>query len=105
MSNYIDRQAAIEAIKRLILPQTKGETMAEEINRVAWRCAINCAEEIIGHLPTIEAEPVKRGKWIKISDRNYKCSVCGDWWSGEEKEIKTFIYCPNCGAKMEEEEA
>ena len=58
MSDYIDRQAAIDAIERLILPQTKGETAAEEIKRVAWRCAINCAEEMIGHLPTVE--PVVR---------------------------------------------
>lgn len=66
MTDYIDRQAAIEAIEKLILPQTKGETMAEEINRVAWRCAINCAEEMIGHLPTIEVEPVTRCRDCKF---------------------------------------
>lgn len=106
MSDYIDRQAAIEAIERLILPQTKGETAAEEINRVAWRCAINCAEEMIGHLPSAEVEPVKRGKWIYDNQFHWyraSCSECGymratdikaDNWNG-------WKYCPNCGAKME----
>lgn len=60
MNDLISRQAAIDAIERLILPQTKGETAAEEINRVAWRCAINCAEEMIGHLPSAE----RRGRWV-----------------------------------------
>lgn len=81
-----------------------------------WNDAIDTIVEVA---PTIEAdikcedcktitalkaalEPVKRGKWIKISDRNYKCSACGDWWSGEEEEIKSLKYCPNCGARMPE---
>lgn len=54
MGDCISRQAAIDAIEKLFLPQTKGETAAEEINRVAWRCALNCAEKMIGDLPTIE---------------------------------------------------
>lgn len=54
---------------------------------------------------TIEAEPVKHGRWIEkqqaISyceddvDVFYKCSVCGCQCCGESP------YCPNCGAKME----
>ncbi len=50
--------------------------------------------------PTIEAEPVKHGKWKKI--QNFaQCSECKhevNWGS------KDFLspYCPNCGAKMDE---
>ena len=106
MSDLISRQAAIDAIERLILPQVKGETAAEEINRVAWRCAINCAEEVIGHMPSAEVEPVKRGKWIYDNQFDLyraSCSECGykrvtdikaEKWNG-------WKYCPNCGAKME----
>lgn len=100
MSDLISRQAAIDAIERLILPQTKGETMAEEINRVAWRCAINCAEEMIGHLPSIE--PVKHGEWrdYPIADGCLQCSICGVLRIGGPSN-----FCPNCGAKMDAEEA
>lgn len=90
MSDLISRQAAIDAIERLILPQVKGETAAEEINRVAWRCAINCAEEMIGHLPSAE----RHGRW-ELYDI---CSVCG-----AQAEQQTN-YCPNCGAKMVNED-
>lgn len=49
--------------------------------------------------PTIEAEPVRSGRWNKI--QNFaKCSECMhevNWGS------KDFLspYCPNCGAKMD----
>lgn len=56
--------------------------------------------------PTIDAVPVVRGEWVKSDD--YKgwlvCSACHDcyvdnaWVNG-----KKWRYCPNCGAKMDEE--
>ena len=48
--------------------------------------------------PQVEAEPVRRGRWIKMSDADgifYACSECGEW----HKE--TSNYCPNCGAQTE----
>ncbi len=45
--------------------------------------------------PTIEAEPVKHGKWIRYNGE-YICSECHRCNS-----TMTF-YCPNCGAKMDE---
>lgn len=61
--------------------------------------------EFVENAPTIEAEPVKHGRWIeersgKVLDLvKYHCSECGRWqtWSN-------FPYCPNCGAKMDEVE-
>lgn len=59
--------------------------------------AINKALE----LPTIEAEPVKQGRWIENSDpgqninEHYMCSECGCTfhnWANDN-------YCPNCGSK------
>ncbi len=94
MTDLISRQAAIDAIERLILPQVKGETAAEEINRVAWRCAINCAEEMIGHLPPAE----RHGRWID----GWICSQCGETYHTNGAEYG-WNYCPNCGALMTDE--
>ncbi len=91
MDDLISRQAAIDAIEKLILPQVKGETAAEEINRIAWRCAINCAEEMIGHLPSAE----RHGRWLYDDGAMHKCSVCG------ELSCCTSHYCRECGAKMD----
>lgn len=57
--------------------------------------------DVINAEPTVDAVPVKHGKWI---DRNgaivapfwerYECSECG-------ARSDNSKYCPNCGAKME----
>ena len=54
----------------------------------------------IENAPTIEAEPVRHGRWIEKIGRA-KCSVCGDeCWADSAME---YSYCPNCGAKMDGE--
>ncbi len=69
----------------------------------------NCIDDVIEAAPTIEAEPVKRGKWIYDNQFHWyraSCSECGykrvtdikaEKWNG-------WKYCPNCGAKMDAEE-
>lgn len=60
-----------------------------------------CKADIAGlrSYPTINAEPVRHGKWVKKneSSRIIKCTECG-----REKIFKEN-YCPNCGAKMDGE--
>ena len=50
-------------------------------------------------------DPVKHGKWIEEPGM-FMCSVCGDAW-GEENEdwVMSFRYCPNCGAKIDDDTA
>ena len=48
----------------------------------------------------IEVIVPKRGEWINLHNGKWKCSECG---------IEVLIYakgnfCPNCGAKMREED-
>lgn len=58
---------------------------------------------LIDEQPTIEAEPVRHGKWMthrtRIHDGEWYCSVC-DY---EPTVFEGTKYCPNCGAKMEVE--
>lgn len=61
-----------------------------------------------GH--TIEAEPVKHGKWFELtecSNEGVYCSVCHkkvykvDYaWCVKKNKVRSN-YCPNCGAKMD----
>ena len=51
--------------------------------------------------PTVDAEPVRHGKWTKIPSTDIgTCSCCGDKWGS----VSVMNYCPNCGAKMGEKE-
>jgi len=54
---------------------------------------------LIDEAPTIEAEPVRHGKWIEypIAYGMNQCSECGVLRFGESN------YCPNCGARMDAE--
>lgn len=49
--------------------------------------------------PTIDAEPVRHGKWNILEGMPTQCSLCGYY-----VKQKTFKYCPYCGAKMDKEE-
>ena len=57
--------------------------------------------ESVRTAPTIEAEPVKHGRWVRYLDFWRKCSLCGSSWHEQWVMGKTLNYCPNCGAKMD----
>lgn len=89
------------------------------IEKCRYWCVVEGPEEIfIGTLkslldkqPTVDAKPVRYGRWIKMTGMlppeyhgHYCCSEC-EWhmkglrnsWTREEE----LLYCPNCGARME----
>lgn len=60
----------------------------------------------IDEAPTIESEPVKHGRWeehICFDDGFWICSNC-KFVSQATAAPKLYRYCPNCGAKMDEED-
>lgn len=58
--------------------------------------------------PTIDAVPVRKGKWIRTGRTNIyggielQCPFCGD--EVMVSQIEDEIYCRHCGAKLREEE-
>lgn len=74
--------------------------------------------------PTIEAEPVRHGRWEwfeewnpstpdhprECEDCGWRCSECktaledvvGGYWDNPDEEPKLY-YCPNCGVRMDKE--
>ena len=54
--------------------------------------------EIIDTEPTIEAEPVRHGRWINDElHGKYNCTCCN---KGTWRGFGVFDFCPKCGAKM-----
>ena len=56
-------------------------------------------------LPTVDAVPVRHGKWLpenRTMDAYWVCSCCG-FPSEAHGAFKIYKYCPNCGARMDEE--
>lgn len=57
----------------------------------------------IKSLPSAEVKSERHGRWIRLDNGKFKCSVCGI-----EEHVPTAFgspciwnYCPNCGAKMD----
>jgi len=103
---------------RLIDPKMSIDTIKSYI--VVWDCK-GClpyggtqhnvmAVDDLEYLPTIEAEPVRHGRWIPTEYDAYadgvpvwdkwECSECGHEHKGEEGTLTAF--CPDCGAYMKE---
>ena len=57
----------------------------------------NCIDDVIDEQPTIEAEPIKHGRWERYLKEGlpWKCSECGSRYTVQ------WNYCPNCGARMD----
>ena len=66
--------------------------------------AVGICEAHIMEMPTIDAAPVKHGRW-EPSEKYFgynKCSVCADCYIDPEWAMNgKWHYCPNCGAKMD----
>lgn len=64
---------------------------------------------VLDTLPTIEAEPVRHGRWEDRANPQWPaydirhCSVCG--WNIPKTKLRNkdanWNYCPHCGAKMD----
>lgn len=94
MADLIDRQA-------LGIGRAKRDAFENPAYADGWNSAI----EIIKNAPTIEAEPVKHGRWVSQCCYN-TCSACGVsicMWD-DDGYIQNFAYCPKCGAKMDGKE-
>ena len=73
---------------------------ADAIPKVSWDQKEEAAfRETINKMPTIEAESVRRGRWIVWyhgeDGFSFNCSECGTpigWRTN---------FCPNCGANMD----
>ena len=72
------------------------------MNRIDHDTAFSALlEELLDEQPTIDAEPVRHGKWIYHIDsesigETWICSEC----NGEE--LCKTKFCPYCGARMDE---
>lgn len=105
MPELIDKQASMKAI-------CDGCFKSRAVD-LELRCRGTCnVIDILQQQPTIEAEPVRLGRWIEVTkhrDENgtiltdYECSECFAMLKDSyPEEIEGERFCYNCGADMRE---
>ena len=96
MAQYIDRESA------MLLPELPKEYRNYQTDNLddayeqGWHDALCCLE----HIPAADVAPVRHGRWICVdtdTEQFFLCNRC------KKKEYWESNYCPNCGAKMNEE--
>lgn len=97
-------------MSRLIDADALKKIMCEDCDNIHL-CTDSPACETVNQIenaPTVDAEPVRQGRWIRKESKRcywYECSECGypppldrykhEWFSD---------YCPHCGARTDEVE-
>lgn len=78
-------------------PTVDAQSEIDRLNRLGltWYDTILKLMEMVNG-----TEPVKHGKWNRVSAITGECSVCGEL----ECDYEEYNYCPHCGAKMDAEE-
>jgi len=109
MSDYISRD---EAYQRL---HDAGGCGATEEWAKGYDDGITEAIRIINEMPAADVDPVVHGRWIECDYKHLEhgfietdvnaglcCSNCRTAF--RKKKMTYKLYCPNCGAKMDESE-
>ena len=96
----IDADVLIEQLER---KYSKLKIRYDSMSVLESEQLVKCSDmmqNVLATIDMIEEQPTvlypKKGKWKHISDLNFMCSECG--WIEEWSR-----YCPNCGARMEDE--
>ena len=91
MAEYIEREALLKDIGETVLFSVRGDA---ELPTPEMRGA-NKVKDRIKAAPAADVVEVRHGVW-KDTVTGYVCSVCRS-----HEMTKRFLYCPNCGAKMD----
>lgn len=98
MAEYIEREAALEAVKKEREYAGKFSFEEERAWTVGFHQGISFALSDIAAVPAADVAPVRHGRYITNDMGDSSCSECGERYLDV-----TQNYCPNCGAKMDGE--
>lgn len=114
MAEYIDKSAEVgNGYLTNWYINSVAEYDEEKLNEPRWTEAH--IEELTNDFiiipkdtPAADVAPVVHGRWIRFKEHDscyvhMRCSECSAYWS-DPSHADSFRYCPNCGAKMDEEE-
>lgn len=93
MSDYIEREAAVEKFK----------SIKDQTHSIHGRAYVDGIISMLQEVPAADVRPVVRGRWKYFHKQNKAvCTVCS-FERDLDQNFGVAIACPNCGADMREE--
>ena len=90
MAEYLERESILNAIR-------KASNLYVDQQGLYLSC------ELIAVMPATDVQPARFARWIDLDNR-ILCSGCGAGYDDyDEVKQNTYIFCPNCGARMDTE--
>ena len=88
MAEYIDREAAVDAVADIYYDTPEINLTAEKF------------EEAINGIPAADVAPVRHGRWERTADGAALCTACKRKMNPSQYG---YAFCSLCGAKMDGE--
>lgn len=111
MAEYIKRKILVDLVLSKLRFMGDARIMNKNDERVlseidGYEKAMDAVHQLLLDEDLIEdIEPVKHGRWIEITPKHSRCSVCDTTCLIAVYPIsKGANYCPNCGARMDGQE-
>ena len=104
MGDYIEREAAIEAVKKERDYTGKFTFEEEHAWAVGFQQGITFALSDVSAIPAADVREVKRGKWTLHKDGSATCSVCKFVQNSAWDLDNWDNFCHHCGADMRPQE-
>ena len=97
MARYIDVEPLEDKLKEHIR-KTESELMLG---------ALSTFLRVLDITPTADVAPVRHGRWVESFKVNAPPTLRSRWtcsWCGNVQTYGATDYCPNCGARMDNED-
>lgn len=106
MNEYLEREAVVRYLKGY----SEKECNSNSPYGMITSSVLNKAERALSEMPAADVQTVKRGRWIAENRDNrgyadcYTCTNCNCYtYTYTLMKDCEYDYCPNCGARMEQE--